>query len=137
MPTGKEYVLQSVLGITHGALGSVAWTDPTSDDIKASASVLAHSLATMKQFILSPSATFRHAKINRVDIGLWTVGSETLLLATNLNYATVPLDLTASDLGLKGKGKTAKQVLDSGAELSGDIITFESVGTGAFIFKSG
>ena len=134
LPTGKEYVLQTVLGITHGALGSVAWDDPTTDDIKASASILAKSLATMKDFILSPAATFRHVKPNRVDVGLWTVGKSTLLLGTNLNNATTTLDL--APLGLKGKGKTATQVLDSGAKLTGDVITFEAVGSGAFIVKS-
>ena len=131
-PTGKEYVVQSVLGINHGALGSVAWNDPTTDDIKASASLLAQALTkSMKDFILSPRATFRHAKVNRVDVGLWTVGAQTLLLATNLNYAETTVSLPA--LGISAKNLKATQVFDSGAKLNGMTLTFDSVGTGAFL----
>ncbi|GJE89062.1 hypothetical protein PsYK624_051540 [Phanerochaete sordida] len=129
-PTGKEYIVQSVLGINHGGLGVVAWNDPTPADIKASASALALALPTMKEFILSPSASFAHIATGRVDIGVWTVDGRALVLATNLNYAaaTVPL------AGLPGvKGKSVKQVFDSGASFAGGKFTFEATGTGGFI----
>lgn len=132
VPTGKEYVVQNVLGINHGGLGSLAWNDPTTDDIKASASVLAKSLATMKDFILSPTASFRGVVKNRVDVGLWTVGTQTLLLATNLNYANATLELAAAGFGAV---REVTQVLDSGATLSKGVISFESVGTGGFILS--
>ena len=61
--------MQSVLGINHGGLGVVAWSDPTTADIKASASALALALSTMKEFILSPSASFTHTAVGRVDVG--------------------------------------------------------------------
>jgi hypothetical protein len=131
-PTGKEYVVQAVLGINHGGLGVVAWDDPTTADIKASASELAQALATMKSFILSPAAKFRHVTTNRIDVGLWTVGGQTLLLATNLNYAAESLSL---DEVPEAAGKKVSQVFDSGATVSGRQIAFESVGTGGFVLE--
>ncbi|KIP02361.1 hypothetical protein PHLGIDRAFT_130785 [Phlebiopsis gigantea 11061_1 CR5-6] len=131
-PTGKEYVVQSVLGINHGGRGVVAWNDPTTADIKASAAALAQSLATMKGFILSPQAAFRHFTSGRVDVGLWTVGSKTLLLATNLNYEEATLSLAGVG---EAKGKKAVQVLDSGAAVQGDAVVLESTGTGGFVFE--
>ncbi|KAF8064328.1 hypothetical protein FPV67DRAFT_215032 [Lyophyllum atratum] len=132
-PTGKEFVVESILGINHGGLGVVSWDDPTSPDIKSSASLLALSLPKMTRFILSPAASFRQVTVNRVDIGLWTVGSETLVLASNMNYAAVTIRLT--DISLKSKG--IEQVLDSGAVVNHDKtgFTFESVGSGAFVVK--
>ncbi|CAL1698528.1 unnamed protein product [Somion occarium] len=132
VPTGKEWVVQSVLGINHGGLGVVPWNDPTTADIKNSATSLAKALLTMKEFILSPAATIGHAVVNRVDVTSWTVGSETLVLATNLNYneTTVPLsalhDLT--------RGSLSQQVFDSGAKVQGEQIVLDSVGTGGWIF---
>ncbi|KAI0354196.1 hypothetical protein OH77DRAFT_1426229 [Trametes cingulata] len=129
IPTGKEFVVQSVLAINHGALGVVSWNAPTTADITASAASLSRSLTVMKDFILNPHATFEHVVANRVDVGLWTVGGRTLVLATNLNYATAHFDLS----GLALKSLVARQVFDSGAKLSGHVITLESVGTGGFI----
>ncbi|KAF8970629.1 hypothetical protein BDZ97DRAFT_54254 [Flammula alnicola] len=114
-PTGPEFVVQSVLGINHGGLGVVSWDDPTTPDIKASASLLALSLPKMNPFILNPSATFRQVTINRVDIGLWKVGAETLVLATNMNYFSVSISIR--DLGLPSPGISVTQVLDSGAQI--------------------
>ncbi|OSD00692.1 hypothetical protein PYCCODRAFT_1437014 [Trametes coccinea BRFM310] len=133
VPTGKEFVVQSVLAINHGALGVVSWSAPTTDDITASAAALSRSLVTMKDFILNPSAKFEHASVNRVDVGLWTVGGRTLVLATNLNYAEAHFDLSSVGGGLALKALIPRQVLDSGAKLSGHVITLESVGTGGFI----
>ncbi|KAG5645133.1 hypothetical protein DXG03_006850 [Asterophora parasitica] len=115
----------------EGLVGVISWTDPTTADIKSSASLLALSLRQAAPYILNPSASFRQLNINRVDVGLWTVGAETLVLATNLNYATTTIRL--SDLGLKSSG--IKQVLNSGALVTTDKtgFTFESVGSGAFV----
>ncbi|KII90097.1 hypothetical protein PLICRDRAFT_40295 [Plicaturopsis crispa FD-325 SS-3] len=130
LPTGKEYVVQSVLGINHGGLGAVAWNDPTPPDIKKSASLLAQALPAMKPYILSSSASFRRLVSSGIDVGLWSVGDTTLLLASNTNYAQSTLKL--SDTGL-GVGNVT-QVFDSGARASGtDSITFDSVGSGAFL----
>ncbi|KAI3614836.1 hypothetical protein WG66_003340 [Moniliophthora roreri] len=129
-PTGKEFVVESILGINHGGLGVVPWDDPTPADIKTSASALALALPRITPFILEPSATFRQVTSDRVDIGLWTVGQETLALASNMNYDGKTLDL-AQLFG--SKPSNVQQVLDSGASLSGDVVTFEEVGSGAWI----
>ncbi|KAF9458112.1 hypothetical protein BDZ94DRAFT_1313563 [Collybia nuda] len=133
-PTGKEFVVESILGINHGGLGVVSWDDPTPADIKASASLLALSLPQMTPFILNPAAIFRQVTIRRVDLGLWTVGTKTLVLASNMNYATVSVHL--SELGLP-KASIASQALDSGATTLPDKagFTFESVGSGAWILR--
>lgn len=90
-------------------------------------------MATMKDFILNPHATFTHVVSDRVDVGMWTVGLQTLVLATNMNYAEAKFDL-ASVKRLAAKTLLgAHQVLDSGASLKGHVITLDSVGTGGFI----
>ena len=133
VPTGKEFVVQSVLAINHGALGVVSWNAPTTDDVTASASVLARSLVTMKEFILCPEARFAHVVRDRVDVGMWTVGARVLVLATNLNYEAKEFDLRSVE-GLEAKTLLGtQQVLDSGAKLCGHIISLESVGTGGFV----
>lgn len=89
----------------------------------------------MNSFILSPSASFHQTTIDRVDIGVWTVGAQSLILATNMNYASVTVRLT--DINAKFTGVTLTQVLDSGGQVTsgGDAIVFESVGSAAFVVK--
>ncbi|KAJ7270039.1 hypothetical protein B0H12DRAFT_1094145 [Mycena haematopus] len=130
-PTGREWVLESILGINHGGVGVTSWDDPTTADIKASASSLALALKNMKAFILSPTATIRQVTFpNGIDVGLWTVAGQTLVLATNINYENLSISL--AQLHLSG---TVHQVFDSGASVSSDSRTlhFGSVGSGAFI----
>ncbi len=111
--------------------GVVSWDDPTSDDIKASASALALALATVKDSILDPARTFTHRKLGDVDVGLWTLGKKTLVMATNMGYQTVNLSL--SDIGSKGK---ATQVLNSGATLTGSTVLFEEVGSAVILISA-
>jgi len=69
-------------------------------------------------------------------VGLWTVGSETLVLATNMNYAEVTVSLVDLSVSVNGSGTAGiTQVFDSGANMSSDGkgFTFESVGSGAFV----
>ncbi|KAG5651907.1 hypothetical protein H0H81_006958 [Sphagnurus paluster] len=128
-PTGKEFVVQSILGINHGGLGVISWNDPTTSDIKSSASLLALSLPKMTPFILNPTTTFRQVVLHKVDVGMWTVGSQTLVLAgsTNNDPATIPW----VDLGLSPRGTT--QVLNSGAVVKADKMMLERMGSGGFI----
>ncbi|KXN90762.1 hypothetical protein AN958_03649 [Leucoagaricus sp. SymC.cos] len=136
-PTGKEFVVESILGINHGGLGVVSWDDPTPDDIKASASTLALALPKMNPFILSPNASFKQITINRVDFGLWTVGSQTLVLGTNMNNANT--NITFAQLGLPSSGSSSgiSQVLDSGAasDTATNHFVFAATGSGAWIFN--
>ena len=111
-------------------LGVVSWDAPTTDGIWDYASLLAESSSTLKQYIANDGVSFTHYFQNQIDVGTWTVGDKTLVLATNLNYAEETFDLSSIP-GLAGK--PARQVLDSGASISGDIISFTSVGTGGWI----
>lgn len=88
----------------------------------------------MTPFIMSDKASFKQTTVNRIDIGIWTLGTETLVLATNQNYEVTTLDLHSLPLGVGSKPRLT-QVLDSGAKASGMVVTFEEVGTGAFILK--
>ncbi|KAG6836204.1 hypothetical protein H0H93_010316 [Arthromyces matolae] len=137
-PTGKEFVVESIIGINHGALGVVSWDDPTTSDIKASASLLATSIPKMTPYITSPTAQFRQVAINGIDIGLWSVGSGTLVLATNTNYETATLPLKDLDLNPNLAQGNIVQVLNSGSTISPDksAFVFESVGSGAFVVKT-
>jgi hypothetical protein len=116
--------------------GVISWDDPTTPDIKAFASRLALSMLSMTQFILNPSATFRHTTIQGVDVGLWKVNStDVLVLATNTKYSSVSIPITS--FGLPSSGISVKQVLDTGTKIDSDRanISFESVGSGAFIIN--
>ncbi|KAF8154280.1 hypothetical protein B0H34DRAFT_784208 [Crassisporium funariophilum] len=135
-PTGQEFVVESIVGINHGGLGVISWDDPTSPDIKASASVLALSMPKMIPFILNPAATFRQVTIDKVDIGLWTVSSQTLVLGTNMNYASVSVRM--ADLMIPGSHNSIVQVLNTGSQVdpAKSHFLFESVGSGGFIVRT-
>jgi len=134
-PTGQEWVVESVLGINHGGLGVVSWDDPTTADIKSMGSKLALALKKMNPFILSPTAKFKQVTISRVDLGLWTVGSQTLVLGTNMNSVSTTIDLSQLGLPATGTGSGFTQVLDTGAVLDSarNKFLFNPVGTGAWI----
>lgn len=154
-PTGLEFIVQSIVGINHGGLGEtrcelfliralifwvgvVPWDDPTTTDIKASASSLALALPKLTPFIASPVATFHQILTNDlVDVGMWTVGPETLVLATNTKYNETTIHLPDLESKLFGGRFSVTQVFDSGAKVTSDGkgITFESVGSGGFVVK--
>ncbi|KAF7315067.1 hypothetical protein MIND_00020900 [Mycena indigotica] len=131
-PTGEEWVLEAILGINHGGTGVISWDDPTMPDVKASASGLAKALSSdMAAYILSPEAIFRQITFpNGVDAALWTVASQTLVLATNINYKDETV--TLSQLQLSGK---IKQVFNSGSSVGsgGKVLKFGAVGSGGFV----
>ena len=94
----------------------------------------------MTRFILNPSATFRQTTFQGVDVGLWTVGPETLVLAANTNYE--PRNVALEDLGLQVLHATVTQILESGSRVTGERdgsgykgagFWVESVGSGGFI----
>ncbi|KAF8208179.1 hypothetical protein K438DRAFT_2012988 [Mycena galopus ATCC 62051] len=84
-PTGREFAIQVILSVNHGARGIMPWIDPTPADIK------------IKAFIFSPHAAFSRFVSNRVDVGMWTVGEDTLLLVANLNAHDAELALPRTD----------------------------------------
>lgn len=119
--------------------GVISWDDPTTPDIKASASSLALALLDVApSFILNPAASFRQITIDGVDVGLWQVDSEILLFASNTNYQSVSIGL--ADLGLSSGARKQfglSQIFNSGSLIDPDQshILFESVGSGGFMVK--
>ncbi len=138
VPTGPEFVVENALAINHGARGSVSWSAPASADVTAAGAALSSAIkASLKDYILNPSARFAHEVVDRVDVGMWTVGGKTLVLATNLNYASKSFDLSGVPLVGDQAKSGAKQVYDSGAKISGTTLQLDSTGTGAFIVGDG
>ena len=93
-------------------------------------------MPSMTPFILNPSATFRQTIIQGVDVGLWNINAtETLVLATNTKYS--PVSIQIADLGISFSEISVEQVLDTGTKIDSDqtSISFQSVGSGAFIIK--
>lgn len=64
-------------------------------------------------------------------MGLWALDSQTLLLATNLNYNVETLDLGT----IPTQGKNVHQIFQSGSAVNGSAVTFQSVGSGAFVLS--
>ena len=138
VPTGAEFVVENALAINHGAKGSVSWSAPASADITAAGAAFSSAIkSSLKDYILNPKAFFQHQVVDRVDVGFWTVDGKTLVLATNLNYASKSFDLSKVPLVGDQAQAGAKQVYDSGAKISGTTIQLDSTGTGAFIVGDG
>ena len=138
VPTGPEFVVENALAINHGARGSVSWSAPASADVTAAGAGLSSAISkSLKDYILNPNAKFQHQVVDRVDVGMWTVGGKTLVLATNLNYASKSFDLSKVPIVGDQAKAGATQAYDSGAKISGTTIQLDSTGTGAFIVGDG
>jgi hypothetical protein len=101
MPTGAEFLVETIVAINVGAKGSVSWNDPTSSDIKASASLFASALPDLTPFLLSspltqPRVDFTHIVTpDRLDFGVWAdADGRTLVIGTNLNNATASISVS-------------------------------------------
>ena len=138
VPTGPESVVENALEINHGADGSVSWSAPTSVDITAASVGLSIAISkSLRDYILKPNVVFQHKVIDRIDIGMWTVGGKTLVLATNPIYASKSFDLSKVPI-VSGQAKAGTtQTYDSGAKISGTTIQLDSTCTGAFIIGDG
>lgn len=133
-PTGAEFVVETALAINHGAKGSVSWSAPATADITTAGAGLSRALKdSLKEYILNPKAFFQHEVVDRVDVGMWTVGGKSVVLVTNLNYAAKSVDLAKVPLVGDQTKSAAKQVYDNGAKIKGTVIQLDSTGTGAFI----
>ncbi|KAM5540974.1 hypothetical protein V8D89_005285 [Ganoderma adspersum] len=138
VPTGPEFVVENAVAINHGARGSVSWSAPASADVTSAGAGLSSAISkSLKDYILNPIAVFQHQVVDRVDVGMWTVGGKTLVLATNLNYASKSFDLSKVPVVGDQAKAGATQAYDSGAKISGTTIQLDSTGTGAFIVGDG
>ncbi|KAG1750354.1 uncharacterized protein EDB91DRAFT_1303264 [Suillus paluster] len=132
-PTGEEWVVQSIMGINHGALGVVPWVDPNPDYIKMAASGFALSLPKLTPFFFNAASVRSNYLVGGVDIATWAADTETLVLATNTDYVTSKV--TWKDIGLHGGGVEA--VYTSGSvENTGSSFTLGSVASAAFVVRS-
>ncbi|KIM41387.1 hypothetical protein M413DRAFT_27747 [Hebeloma cylindrosporum] len=92
-PTGREWLVQVLLSINHGARGIMPWIDPTPIDIKQYASTLAKLLPDLVPYFFDGEGSFTHITHGTVDVGIWTSGPRALVLATNMDThaSTFPL----------------------------------------------
>ena len=130
-PTGEEWVVQSFLGINHGALGVVPWNDPTTADIKASASAFALSLPSITPCLFNPASVRTAYVVGGASVATWVAeGESTLVLAANTNYVNQTVSWEV--LGLQGTGVTA--VFTGGvAETVSGGFALGPVGSAAFV----
>lgn len=118
------------MGINQGALGIVPWDDPTSADIKSSASAFAMSLPKITPYLFNPASVRTTYVVGGASVATWKAGTQTLVLATNTNYVNQTVNWEA--LGLEGVGATT--VFVSGvAEMVQGGFTLGPVGSGAFV----
>jgi hypothetical protein len=122
----------------------VSWNDPTSSDIKASASLFASALPDLTPFLLSspltqPRVDFTHVVTpDRLDFGVWAdADGRTLVIGTNLNNATTSISVSevvsAADLSVVALGHP-RVVFDGGSSIDDLQIRFNGLGSGAWIF---
>ncbi|KAG9312366.1 hypothetical protein JVU11DRAFT_6739 [Chiua virens] len=129
-PTGGEWVVQSILGINQGALGIVPWNDPTTPDIKTSASALALSLPKITPYLFDHTSVRTAYVVEGISVATWKTATQTLVLAANTNY--INGNVNWKDIGLEGTG--AMTVYTSGmAEPVTGGFTLGPVGSVAFV----
>lgn len=135
-PTGKEWTVEALLAVNHGARGVISWNDPTTPEIKAASSALAKALLSLTSFLFSHTAVFTSFYQAGTDLGVWKDGSRTLIIATNLQYTAISIDTSTLGLSI---GSSVTPMLNSGATIQRiggkSILSFESVGSGAWIFS--
>lgn len=92
----------------------------------------------MTPFILSVNASFRQITLDQVDIGLWTVDGQTLVLGANMDNSPSTVDFSQLGLPNVGSSDGVNQVLDSGAtaDVTGNKFTFDGTGSGAWVVKA-
>ncbi|KAI5119686.1 hypothetical protein M0805_003573 [Coniferiporia weirii] len=132
-PTGNEWLVESIVAINHGATGIVPWIDPTPQDIKDSATDLAKALTTIKTYLFDSTATFSSATQKGVDIGVWTVGQSTLVLATNMYNTTVSFSLDLPG----ASGTTSKPRSDSESQFYSNIKATQILNSGGSLQLDG
>ena len=149
IPTGKEWVVQNLLAVTHGGLGSfyslhqrtpsllrftgiIPWNDPTSSDIKDAATSLGQQLVpSLTSFALDPHATFVTCVWQRVHFGIWRAGDYTFIVGVNLGPQVrwIPL---AQLPGWKAY-TTLEVVFDGGASFESGNLGLLDLGSVGFV----
>ena len=122
----------------------MSWNDPTTPDIKASASLFAKALPDLTPFLLSSSLTQPHVNFthvvtrDRLDFGVWASADErTLVMGTNLNdtIASIPVSEVISAANLSNVVLGSPHVVLNGGSSIDDLqIEFNGLGSGGWIF---
>lgn len=118
----------TLLGINHGSLGAVSWSDPTPVDIKGNASAFALSLPKITPFLFSATAVRENYMIGGVDVAVWSTSNETLVMATNTYY--VSQQVNWADVSVNGAG--AAHIFSSGSAMTSSGFTLDSMGSAGF-----
>ena len=118
------------MGINQGALGVVPWDDPTSADIKSSASAFALSLPSITPYMFNPASVRTAYVVGGASVATWKAGVQTLVLATNTNYVNQTVNWEA--LGLEGAGVTTVFVSGVAETMQGGFV-LGPVGSGVFV----
>jgi hypothetical protein len=143
-PTGPEFLIQTIVAVNTGAKGSVSWDDPTTPDIKASASAFASALPELTPLLLSsplsdPPVNFTHVVTHdRLDFGVWaSADGRTLLIGANLNNATAAVSVSevvsVANLSVAALG-VPRMVMNGGSSIDFSYVGFDNLGSGAWIF---
>ncbi|KAI0031806.1 hypothetical protein K488DRAFT_51309 [Vararia minispora EC-137] len=139
-PSGAEWLVEALVALNAGATGVVSWADPTTPSIKSAAATLARSAPALAQRMFSPTAArAQRTTAGGIDVGLWNDSStgEVLLIAANLNYASanVSLDELFGAPGSSARVENVSMVMDGGARVVGNDVSFDSVESGAWIMR--
>jgi len=133
-PTGQEWVVNTLLGIHHGSLGAISWSDPTPVDIKGNASALALTLPSLTPFLFSPTAVRENYMVGGADIAVWRTSNGTLVMATNTYYVSQPVSWTDVSVNDTSAGTTI--TFSSGSTMTSTGFTLEGVGSAAFLLPA-
>ncbi|KAH0836408.1 hypothetical protein J3R83DRAFT_8009 [Lanmaoa asiatica] len=131
-PTGQEWVVITLLGINHGSLGAISWSDPTPADIKGNASAFALALPRITPFLFNATVVRTNYVGGGVDIAVWSSTNQTLVMATNTYYVSQLVDW--GNVGVTGGGATP--VFSSGSAMTSYGFTLESMGSAAFLLPT-
>ncbi|KAF8556471.1 hypothetical protein OG21DRAFT_1409058 [Imleria badia] len=131
-PTGQEWVVITLLGINHGSLGAVSWSDPTPADIKGNATALALALPKITPFLFSATAVRINYMVGGVDVAIWSTSNQTLVVATNTYY--VSQGVNWDEVSVDGSG--AASVLSVGSSMTSSGFALNSMGSAAFVLPT-
>lgn len=128
-PTGPEWVVITLLGINHGSLGAISWSDPTPADIKSNASAFALTLPKITPFLFDATAVRANYMVGGVDVAIWSTSNQTLVAATNTYY--VSQSVNWNDVSVNGAG--ASSVFSVGSTLTTSGFSLNGVGSAVYV----
>ncbi|KAG9309499.1 hypothetical protein JVU11DRAFT_10470 [Chiua virens] len=131
-PTGQEWAVITLLGINHGSLGAISWTDPSPADVKGNASAFALTLPRITPFLFNASVVRTNYIVGGVDIAVWSATNQTLVMATSMYYVSQTVSWT--DVNVDGSG--AVSIYSTGSAITSSGFTIDSVGSVVFVLPT-